>query len=80
MCPVLRLFFSLLPIIRDYFLILSLIILFIIAIILFGSDNLLLFEGMAARSMRVGVSICSPLALELDGQVSDMACCVPSPT
>ena len=41
---------------------------------------LLLFEGMAARSMRAGVSICSPLALGLDCQVSGLTSCVPSPT
>ena len=53
---------------------------FIIAIILFGSNYLLLFEGMAARSVRMGVSICSPLALGLDCQVSGQTSCVPSPT
>jgi hypothetical protein len=38
---------------------------FIIAIILFGSNYLLLLEAMvaAARSMQAGVSICSPLVL-----------------
>ena len=46
------------------FLIIFLIIFFIIAIEFFGTNDLpLLFEGMAARSMRVGVSIGSPLAL-----------------
>ena len=55
---------------------------FIIAIILFGSNYLLLLEEMAAaaRSMRAGVSICSPLALGLDCQVSGQNSCVPSPT
>ena len=54
---------------------------FIIAIILLGSKYLLLFEGMAARSMRVGLSICSPQApaLGLDCQVSGLTSCVPSP-
>jgi hypothetical protein len=51
------------------FLIIFLIIFFIIAINLFGTNYLLLFEGMAARSMRVGFSIGSPFALGLDWQV-----------
>jgi hypothetical protein len=55
---------------------------FIIAIILFGSNYLLLLEEMAAaaRSMQAGVSICSPLVLGLDCQVSGLISCVPSPT
>jgi hypothetical protein len=55
---------------------------FIIAIILFGSNYLLLLEAMAAaaRSMQAGVSICSPLVLGLDCQVSGLISCVPSPT
>ena len=72
--------FSLLPIIGINFLIIFLIIFFIIAINLFRSNYLLFLEGMTAHSVRVGVSICSPLALGLDFQVSGMACCVPSPT
>ena len=57
---------------------------FIIANILFasGSNYLLLLEEMAAaaRSMQAGVSICSPLVLGLDCQVSGLISCVPSPT
>ena len=55
---------------------------FIIAIILFGSNYLLLLEEMAAaaRSMQAGISICSPLVLGLDCQVSGLISCVPSPT
>ena len=55
---------------------------FIISIILFGSNYLLLLEEMAAaaRSMQAGVSICSPLVLGLDCQVSGLISCVPSPT
>jgi hypothetical protein len=41
----------------DFFLIIFLIIFFIIAINFFGTNYLLLLEGMAIRSMRVGVSI-----------------------
>ena len=57
---------------------------FIISIILFGSNYLLLLEdsemAAAARSMQAGVSICSPLVLGLDCQVSGLISCVPSPT
>jgi hypothetical protein len=79
MCPLLRLFFSFLTIIRDYFLNYFLIIFFIVAIYLFGTNYLLLFEGMAARCMRVGVSIGSPFALGLDCQVFGLTSCVPRP-
>ncbi len=50
-------FFSRLIIFRGYFLNCFLNLFFIIAINLFGANYLLLFEGMAARCMRVGVSI-----------------------
>jgi hypothetical protein len=42
------------------------LVFFIIAINLFGTNYSLLFEVMAARSMRVGVSIGSPLALLIE--------------
>ena len=80
MCPLLGLIFSLLTIVRINFLLHFVILFFIIAIILFGSNYLLLLEGMAAHSVPVGVFISSPLAPGLDCQVSGMACCVPSPT
>jgi hypothetical protein len=49
---------------------------FIIAIIYFGTNYLLLLEGMAIGSMRVGVSIHLPLALGLDCQVFGVTICV----
>jgi hypothetical protein len=55
---------------------------FIIAINLFlevGTNYWILFEGIAACSMRVGVSICSPLLLGLDYQVFGLTICVPRP-
>jgi hypothetical protein len=62
------------------FLIIFFIIIFIIAINLFGTNYLVLFEGMAARSMRVGVSIGgTPFALGLDVQVFGLTSCVPRP-
>ena len=79
MCHLLGLFFSLSPIIGINFLIIFLIIFFIIAINFFGTNYLLLLEGMAIRSMRVGVSIWSPLALGLDCQVFGVTICGPRP-
>jgi hypothetical protein len=76
MCPILRLCFS---IIREYFLNYFLNYFIIVAINLFGTSYLLLFEGIAARSMRVGVSIGSPFALGLGCQVFGLASCAPRP-
>ncbi len=47
----------------------------------FGTNYLLLFEGITARSMRVGVStgIGAPLALGLDCQVFGLTSCVRRP-
>ena len=75
MCLLLRL----LTIIGINFLIIFLIILFIIAIIYFGTNYLLLLKGIAIGSMRVGVSIHSPLALGLDCQAFGVTICVPRP-
>ena len=75
MCLLLRL----LTIIGINFLIIFLIILFIIVIIYFGTNYLLLLKGIAIGSMRVGVSIHSPLALGLDCQAFGVTICVPRP-
>jgi hypothetical protein len=69
----------LLTIIGINFLINVLIIVFIIAINYFGTNYLLLLEGVAIGSMRVGVSIHSPLTLGLDCQVFGVTICVPRP-
>jgi hypothetical protein len=79
MCLLLRLFFSLFLNIRDDFLNFFFNFFFIISINLFGINYLLLFEGIAARSMRVGVSICTPFALGLNCQVFGLTSCVPRP-
>ena len=75
MCLLLRLF----TIIGINFLIIFLIILFIIAIIYFRTNYLLLLKGIAIGSMRVGFSIHSPLALGLDCQAFGVTICVPRP-
>ncbi len=75
MCPVLQLFFNYWQSIEINFLIDFLIDFFIIAITLFRSNYLLLFEAIAVHPTGVGVSISSPLELGLDSQVSGLTSC-----